>query len=85
MLFIEKNHTKHADTFCGQRELVLNVTTGGKYSNHCALKLHRRVYHVYFFSMKMEAPGSSERLGLFFSPCFSKGQRAAKGQTYERV
>ena len=35
-----ENHTKHADTFCGQREWFLNVTTGGKCSNHCALKLH---------------------------------------------
>jgi hypothetical protein len=31
-------HTKHINTLCGQNVELLNVTPGGTYSNHWALK-----------------------------------------------
>ena len=31
-------HTKHINTLCGQNVELLNVESGGTYSNHCALK-----------------------------------------------
>ena len=31
-------HTKHINTLCGQNVELLNVKTGGTYSNHWALK-----------------------------------------------
>jgi hypothetical protein len=31
-------HTKHINTLCGQNEELLNVKTGGTYSNHLASK-----------------------------------------------
>ena len=33
-----ENHTKHMNTLCGQNEELLNVKTGGTYSNHLASK-----------------------------------------------
>jgi hypothetical protein len=31
-------HTKHVNTLCGQNAELLNVKTGGTYSNHWAWK-----------------------------------------------
>jgi len=31
-------HTKHIDTLCGQKGELLNVTTGGTYSDHWAMR-----------------------------------------------
>ena len=31
-------HTKHTNTLCGQNAELLNAKTGGKYSDHWALK-----------------------------------------------
>jgi hypothetical protein len=33
-----ENHTLLINTLCGQNVELLNVGTGGAYSNHCSLK-----------------------------------------------
>ena len=37
--FSSEIHTQHVNAVCLQNVLGLNVKRGGKYSNHCALKL----------------------------------------------
>ena len=37
-------HTKHINTVCGQNVELLHVKLGGKYSDHCDLKLVTNTY-----------------------------------------
>jgi len=61
-------HTKHINTSCGQNVELLNVKTGGAYSDHWAveglisviitsqLMLYREIIAVFFFSDPFKTP-----------------------------
>jgi len=40
-------HTKHINTLCGQNVELLNVKSGGTYSNQCDLKDKRRAVTIF--------------------------------------
>jgi len=61
--------TKHTNTMCGQSVELLNVKTGGTYSNHCALKDWSNTRDT--GNCSDLATGSMTR-GLWFEHCSSK-------------
>ena len=40
-------HTKHVNTLCGQNVELLNVKTGGTYSDHFAVHIVTAVQYIY--------------------------------------